>query len=239
MSALERLERVQIQIETLERKSSTLGSDLESVSVEDLQAIRQSLHALSTDLKDELQSSHHQSYRPKQPLTVITGPSEEKKEDASEFHNDDTFEWLDENYGGKKVDMVSPIRSPLDRLKCVSKVVRREVAQCQALGLDPQNIRASGWARLSSGGSSAYNICSIALQVPKVAAVLAHCWDLEEFDIFELAEVPQVQGHILVVFGSYLSTQFTWMRRYHCNIHKFHNFLQCVQRAYNDVPYHR
>jgi len=238
-NCFERLKSVQTQIETLERKSSTFGSDAESISVEDLRAIRHNLHALSTDLEVELQSSH-QSYRPKQPLTVNTAASEEKNDAASaaEFHNDDTFEWLDENYGGKKADLVSPIRSPFDHFKLVGKVVRREVKVCHSLGLDPQDIRASGWARLSTGGSSAYNICSVALQVPKVASALAHCWDLDTFDIFELAEVPEVQGHILVVFGSYLSSQFTWIRRYHCNLHKFHNFLMSVQLAYNDVPYH-
>jgi len=246
MNALSKLDDLKLAIESLERKSGA-SERADSVTLEDIHAIRVGINELANEFEEDIKETHHifQSYKLRRNTSLSGGAlgnvieeDEEQKHDSG--IDDETIAWLDENYGGNRRSMISPTRSPLDRFKMLGRLVKREIHESRKMGLQVevnslQNFEAR---RLSLRSHSISNLTKTALNTPKVAAMMERCWNITEFDIFELAETEEVRGHILVVFGSFLSAQFSWLSRYHLPKDKFNNFLLAIEKSYNDLPYH-
>jgi len=158
--------------------------------------------------------------------------------DSSDL-DDDTFRWLDENYGAEpRATVVSPTRSPLERFKLLGKMVKNEITTCRNLGIGVDSDSLKNFGTSSLAADSMSSLVQTALASPRVMVLMETCWDITEFDIFQLAALNEVRGHVVVVFGAYLSQHFEWLTRYHLPVDKFHNFLKAIQEAYNHLPYH-
>eukprot|EP01084_Bolivina_argentea_P030886 57180_1 len=234
MSALTKLDTLQQHLDLLERNSQLSGDN--TIPIDQIKQIRKSVNQLSNDLKEELKSTHRhpESYRTPKFVSNNTAACEEKT-----TIDEETLNWLDTNFGGDPSSvLISPKRTPLQRFRIMGGLVKDEIKDCRKFGLDTKNLKGLGFARMSVAANSSLTLANISLAVPRVNTMLEQCWDLDQFDIFEFAALPEIRGHVLMVFGSYLLQQFSFMKFYHIPKDKIHNFLVAVEQNYNDVPYH-
>eukprot|EP01083_Nonionella_stella_P075224 204367_1 len=238
MSALDKLDSLKLHLELLERHSQSSG-ELHT-PIEEIQLIRDEVDQLSNELKEELRcNQYHESYRKSIRMQIPRDGSIDPKEKKINECDEETIAWLDDNYGGA-VDSTfdSPKRTPLQRFKICTALLKTEIKECRKYGLDTTKMKGLGWARMSVAANSSLTICNMALASLDVDQLLHTCWNLDEFDIFQLAAMPALRGHVLLVFASYVSQQFTFLGQYHIPKDKFHNFLMAIEQNYNDVPYH-
>merc|ERR1712048_1387744 len=60
-----------------------------------------------------------------------------------------------------------------------------------------------------------------------------------DFDIFAFSQLPEVGGNIALIFGTFLSSKYSWFRQYLVPRDKFSNFLMDIGANYKqDIPYH-
>ena len=246
------------------QKESTVSLDQIRSIRESLNALK---HELTEELKySHRYHESYRTHRPSTALSsnlglTISCPSETESKSAqdNDDYDDETIAWLDDNYGpnaGGKSALVSPKRSPLQRFKVLSRVLQSEIKDCMKYGIEPKDMindnlsqtstiqQLAGWARkrmsvaTPNASQGSLQNTNMTLALPEITNILDKCWNLEEFDIFELASRPEIHGHIMVTFGSYLAQQFSWLNSYHIPRDKFHNFLLEIENNYGEIPYH-